>query len=148
MLGPVALFWSQNHVSFEQVRIINAFILYKMRVAIVWENNRHISRRQNWFPHCEISSEERAEKFHNIDVSGKCFWLVLCFVSINHQKPNCVLVSLAGRAPVCWAGGRGFESRPDQHSGFLKKLRRKSCVCNDICEWLAFLVFSVKDEKS
>ena len=35
MLGPVALFWSQNHVSFEQVRIINAFILYKVRVAIV-----------------------------------------------------------------------------------------------------------------
>ena len=27
------------------------------------------------------------------------------------------LVSSVGRAPVCWAGGRGFKPRPDQHSG-------------------------------
>ena len=27
------------------------------------------------------------------------------------------LVSSVCRAPVCWAGGRGFKLRPDQHSG-------------------------------
>jgi len=27
------------------------------------------------------------------------------------------LVSSVGRAPGCCAGGRGFKSRPDQHSG-------------------------------
>ena len=29
----------------------------------------------------------------------------------------------------------------------LKSLRRKCCLCNDICKWLDFLVFSDKDEK-
>ena len=28
-----------------------------------------------------------------------------------------------------------------------KQLRRKCCLCNDICQWLDFLVFSDKDEK-
>ena len=31
-----------------------------------------------------------------------------------------LVVSSVGRAPVCWAGGHGFEPRPDQHSGSLK----------------------------
>ena len=30
---------------------------------------------------------------------------------------SCRPVSSVGRAPVCWAGGREFESWPDQHSG-------------------------------
>ena len=29
-----------------------------------------------------------------------------------------------------------------------KLLRRKCCLCNDICKWLDFLVFSDKDEKA
>ena len=29
----------------------------------------------------------------------------------------------------------------------IKSLRRKCCLCNDICKWLDFLVFSDKDEK-
>ena len=29
------------------------------------------------------------------------------------------LVSSVGRAPVYWAGSRGFKPRPDQHSGSL-----------------------------
>ena len=28
-----------------------------------------------------------------------------------------------------------------------KQLRRKCCLCNDICNWLDFLVFLHKDEK-
>ena len=39
------------------------------------------------------------------------------------------MVSSVGRALVCWAGGCGFKSRPDQQSGFLKELRRKCCLC-------------------
>ena len=31
------------------------------------------------------------------------------------------------RAPVCWAGGRGFKPWPGQHSGSLKWLKRKCC---------------------
>ena len=32
-------------------------------------------------------------------------------------------------------------------SGSLKNLRRKCCLCNEICKWLDFLVFSNKDKK-
>ena len=39
------------------------------------------------------------------------FWFVSCM--------NRRLVGSVGRAPVCWAGGHGFEPRPDQHSGSL-----------------------------
>ena len=35
-------------------------------------------------------------------------------------------VSSVGRTPVCWAGGREFKPRPDQHSRSLKNLVR-SC---------------------
>ena len=54
--------------------------------------------------------------------------------------------------PVCWAGVRGFKPWPDQHSGSLNnwdlnEMRRKCCLCNDICKRLEFLVFSRKDEK-
>ena len=36
-------------------------------------------------------------------------------ININNRR----LVSSVGRAPVCWAGGRGFKPRPDQHLGSL-----------------------------
>ena len=42
------------------------------------------------------------------------------------------LVSSVGRAPVYWAGGRGFKPRPDQHSGSL----------NDWGESAAFVIIS------
>ena len=58
---------------------------------------------------------------------------------------NCHLISSVGRVPVCWAGGRGFKPRPDQHLGSF--FRRKCCLCDVICKWLDFLVFSDKDEK-
>ena len=57
------------------------------------------------------------------------------------------LVSSVGRAPLCWAGGRGIKPRPDLHSGFLNNWEQKCCFCNDICKRLKFLVFSDKDEK-
>ena len=31
--------------------------------------------------------------------------------------------------------------------GVFKYLRRKCCLCNDICKWLDFLVFSDKEDK-
>ena len=37
----------------------------------------------------------------------------------NKLEEQLNLVSSVGRAPVCRAGGRGFEPRPDQHSGSL-----------------------------
>ena len=37
--------------------------------------------------------------------------------------------------------------RPDQHSGSLNNRREKCCLCNFICKWLNFLVFSDKDDK-
>ena len=46
--------------------------------------------------------------------SSRYFWAGINLVQfIVHLR----LVSSLGRAPVCWAGGRGFKSRPDQHSG-------------------------------
>ena len=33
------------------------------------------------------------------------------------------------------------------HPRFFEYLRRKCCLCNDICKWLDFLVFSDKDDK-
>ena len=48
-------------------------------------------------------------------------------ININNRR----LVSLVGRAPVA-----GFKPQPDQR-----------CLCDDICKWLDFLVFSDKDEK-
>ena len=56
------------------------------------------------------------------------------YININNRR----LVSSVGRAPVCWAGGRRFKPRPDQHLGSLNK-RRKCCLRNDICKWLDFL---------
>ena len=50
------------------------------------------------------------------------------------------LVSSVGRAPVCWAGGRGFKLRPDQHS-------EESAAFVMTCKRLHFLVFSDKDKK-
>ena len=36
------------------------------------------------------------------------------------------LVSLVGRAPVCWAAGHGFEPRPDQDSGSLNNWKESA----------------------
>ena len=36
---------------------------------------------------------------------------------------------------------------PDQHSGSLNNWGEKCCLCNFICKWLDFLVFSDKDDK-
>ena len=48
--------------------------------------------------------------------SSRYFWAGTKLVQfIVHLR----LVSSLGRAPVCWAGGRGFKSRRDQHSGLL-----------------------------
>ena len=38
------------------------------------------------------------------------------------------LVSSVGRAPVCWAGGRGFKPRPDQHSGSFNNWEESAAV--------------------
>ena len=46
-------------------------------------------------------------------------------------------VSSVGKAPDCCAGGCRFKPRPDQ-------LRRKCCLCNDICTWLDFQDLSDK----
>ena len=47
--------------------------------------------------------------------------ICLAFVPFSqfYAKVLSFLVSSVGRAPVCWAGGRGFKPRPDQHSGSL-----------------------------
>ena len=37
---------------------------------------------------------------------------------LNYDSAAAWLAQL-GRAPVCWAGGHGYEPRPDQHSGSL-----------------------------
>ena len=50
------------------------------------------------------------------------------------------LVSSVGRAPVCWAGGRGFKLRPDQHS-------EESAAFVMTCKRLHFLAFSDKNKK-
>ena len=57
------------------------------------------------------------------------------------------LVSSVGRAPVCCAGGRGFEPQTGPILRVLKKLRRMYCLCNYICKWLDVQVFSDKDYK-
>ena len=57
------------------------------------------------------------------------------FFQRNHR-----LVSSVSRAPVCWAGGRGFKLRPDQHS-------EESAAFVMSCKRLHFLVFSDKDKK-
>ena len=36
---------------------------------------------------------------------------------------------------------------PSTNTQGRKQLRRKCCLCNDICEWLDFLVLSDKEEK-
>ena len=45
------------------------------------------------------------------------FSLINMTSSIKVMSVNRLLVSSVGRAPVCWAGGRGFKPRLDQHSG-------------------------------
>ena len=52
-----------------------------------------------------------------------------------------------GRAPVCRAGGRGVQTLARPTLRVFKQLRRKCCLCNDICKWLDFLFLSDKDEK-
>ena len=51
---------------------------------------------------------------------------------------------------VHWAVTREVVSsklRPDQHSGSLNTRGEKCCLCNFICKWLDFQVFSDKDDK-
>ena len=48
--------------------------------------------------------------------SGKIFFFKIFFVA---KMVNLRLVSSVGRAPVCWAEGRGFKPQPDQHLGSL-----------------------------
>ena len=38
--------------------------------------------------------------------------------------------------------------QPDQYSGSLNNCGEKCCLCNFICKWLDFLVFSDKDDKA
>ena len=46
---------------------------------------------------------------------------------------------------VWWTGGHGFEPRPDQHPRSLSNWEeRKCCLCNDICQWLDFLVSRIR----
>ena len=59
----------------------------------------------------------------------------------------CRLVSFVGRAPVCCAGGRGFEPQTGPILRVLKLLRRMCCPCNYICKWLDIQVFSDEDFK-
>ena len=49
-------------------------------------------------------------------------WDVHIKVNWGHRR----LVGSFGRAPVCWAGGHGFEPRPDQHSGSLNKWKESA----------------------
>ena len=53
-----------------------------------------------------------------------------------------------GCAPGCDAEGREFETPTGPTLRVFKLLRRKCCLCNFICKWLVFLVFSDKDDKS
>ena len=53
------------------------------------------------------------------------------------------LVSLVGNVPVYRAGGLG--SIPSQPN---TQLRRRCCLCSNICKWLGFRVFSEKDVKT
>ena len=53
--------------------------------------------------------------------------------------------SSIGCAPGCYAGGREFETPTGPTLRIFKLLRRKCCLCNFICKWLDFLVFSHKD---
>ena len=57
------------------------------------------------------------------------------------------LVSSVDRAPVCCAGGRGFEPRIGPTVRVVKQLRRMCCLCNYICKWLDVQVFSDKEYK-
>ena len=45
-----------------------------------------------------------------------------------YAKVLSFLVSSVGRAPVCWAGGRGFKPRPDQHSGSFNNWEESAAV--------------------
>ena len=45
------------------------------------------------------------------------------------EDPNRRLVSSVGRAPVCCAGGRGFELQTGPTLRVLKYLRRMCCLC-------------------
>ena len=64
---------------------------YCVRLHGAQEHSRHF-RTHHWFPH-EMTPDERAQKFHNDDVSlyisGKCFWLVVPrgeFASTNQKR--------------------------------------------------------------
>ena len=45
-------------------------------------------------------------------------------IGLNNRRP----VSSVGRVPDYRAGGRGFEPRPDHHSGSLKIIEEKSAA--------------------
>ena len=45
-----------------------------------------------------------------------------------YAKVLSFLVSSVGRAPVCWARGRGFKPRPDQHSGSFNNWEESDAV--------------------
>ena len=53
-------------------------------------------------------------------------WPSQFYAKVLSTKPTW-LAQLALRAPVCWAGGRLFKPRPDQHSGSFNNCRRKCC---------------------
>ena len=65
------------------------------------------------------------------------------------KEVNLWPVGSVGRAPGFCVGGRGINP-PHRPTLRVFKINwgEKCCLCNDICKWLDFLVFSDKDDKS
>ena len=56
------------------------------------------------------------------------------------------LVSLIGKVPVYHVGGCGSFLN-GLILRILKELRRRCCLCSNICSWFDFRIFSDKDKK-
>ena len=129
-------------------------------------------RCHHWFPG-EMTSENRAQKFHTDDASlsrsGQCFWLVeanfphrtinqkriefLRFISRRKQEPvvssqnvGCLLLLLSGQLHDCFVLGRYIPPHSDRFVLFSLVAPKicKTALCYEISKGLWYLLHYLK----